>query len=240
MKALHMIELRPDHVALVRFLRRSGLDHPLDSDLGHAMHVWLRAAFADLAPQPFRVFPARQHPLRVLGYAESGAEALRSRLSEGDNPLVTAVCPTKRIASKRMPSSWRRGRRVGFEALCCPVARRSTDGGVTEKDVYLCRIERKQGGKSLTREEVYREWLAARLEGAAVLEWARLDGFELRTLLRRTHGDRRVFRSLIRPRALLRGVLRIEDADRFHEVLARGVGRHRAFGYGMLLLRPAP
>jgi CRISPR system Cascade subunit CasE len=30
----------------------------------------------------------------------------------------------------------------------------------------------------------------------------------------------------------------VVDADKFAALLARGVGRHRAFGYGMLLLSP--
>jgi CRISPR system Cascade subunit CasE len=37
---------------------------------------------------------------------------------------------------------------------------------------------------------------------------------------------------------LLRGELTVADPDAFSALLARGVGRHRAFGYGMLLLRP--
>ncbi|MEE8524028.1 MAG: type I-E CRISPR-associated protein Cas6/Cse3/CasE [Thermoanaerobaculia bacterium] len=41
-----------------------------------------------------------------------------------------------------------------------------------------------------------------------------------------------------RPDALLTGTLEVTDPDAFATLLARGVGRHRAFGFGMLLLRP--
>ena len=41
------------------------------------------------------------------------------------------------------------------------------------------------------------------------------------------------------PDALMRGVLEITDGPAFAQLLAGGVGRHRAYGYGMLLLRPA-
>ena len=41
------------------------------------------------------------------------------------------------------------------------------------------------------------------------------------------------------PDAVMRGILTITDAEAFFNLLTRGVGRHRAFGYGMLLLRPA-
>ncbi|GAB4211209.1 MAG: hypothetical protein OHK0013_32690 [Sandaracinaceae bacterium] len=40
-----------------------------------------------------------------------------------------------------------------------------------------------------------------------------------------------------RPNAVLEGTLRVTDADAFRALLARGLGRHRAFGFGMLLLR---
>ena len=40
-----------------------------------------------------------------------------------------------------------------------------------------------------------------------------------------------------RPNVVLEGTLRVTDADTFRALLARGVGRHRAFGFGMLLLR---
>ena len=41
------------------------------------------------------------------------------------------------------------------------------------------------------------------------------------------------------PDALMRGTLEITDGSAFTKLLAGGIGRHRAYGYGMLLLRPA-
>jgi CRISPR system Cascade subunit CasE len=40
------------------------------------------------------------------------------------------------------------------------------------------------------------------------------------------------------PDAVLRGRLQIEDGNGFARLVARGIGRHRAFGFGMLLLMP--
>jgi CRISPR system Cascade subunit CasE len=40
------------------------------------------------------------------------------------------------------------------------------------------------------------------------------------------------------PDAVLEGVLEVVDGEAFAALLRRGVGRHRAFGFGMLLLRP--
>ena len=40
------------------------------------------------------------------------------------------------------------------------------------------------------------------------------------------------------PDAIMHGALIVSDPGAFHALLARGVGRHCAFGFGMLLLRP--
>jgi len=40
------------------------------------------------------------------------------------------------------------------------------------------------------------------------------------------------------PDVVLAGQLRVTDPQAFAQLLAKGVGRHRAFGFGLLLLRP--
>jgi DNA polymerase I len=81
------------------------------------------------------------------------------------------------------------------------------------------------------REEIYRTWLAKRLGKAARLESARMVRFE------RTKAERR--KRLDGPDATFHGELTISDGAAFSELLASGLGRHTAYGYGMLLLRPA-
>ena len=39
--------------------------------------------------------------------------------------------------------------------------------------------------------------------------------------------------------ATVHGTMTVTDPAAFAQLLAHGVGRHRAYGYGMLLLRPA-
>ncbi|MCY4060014.1 MAG: type I-E CRISPR-associated protein Cas6/Cse3/CasE [Gammaproteobacteria bacterium] len=36
----------------------------------------------------------------------------------------------------------------------------------------------------------------------------------------------------------MHGVLVVRESDAFAQLVRRGVGRHRAYGYGMMLLRP--
>ena len=235
---LHMVEMHPDEAALFRFLQGHAGAHPRDEDLGYGLHAWLTAAFAEMAPSPFRVMRPRRGPFRLLAYSLHDATALRDHLHEMAEPAAAAVCADDAIITKRMPYTWAAGRTLGFEVLCCPVVRRSTEGRIVEKDVLLARADTDELGQ-LKRDEIYRVWLAQRLDGAASLSRARLEGFQLVHTIRRSrspgnHG----LRMLTRPQALLTGVLRVEDPEAFAALLGRGVGRHRAFGYGMLLLRP--
>jgi CRISPR system Cascade subunit CasE len=94
------------------------------------------------------------------------------------------------------------------------------------------------------RERVYTRWLAGRLENAGTGETSgqgaarllpdsvRMVSFERRRMHRRGGGRPE------RPDVTLTGSLRVHDADVFRALLRRGVGRHRAFGFGMLRVRP--
>lgn len=234
-----MVELQLDLPALLRFLRGQGLDRwASDDDLGYGLHAWLATAFGDMAPRPWRLFHGRGRPVRVLGYAPHEAADLERRLHEFADPAVVAVCLQGGIASRPMPG-WREGRRLAFEVQVCPVGRKSRSG--VEKDVFLIRADHESG--PLDRESIYRDWIRDQLErdDAVTVDAVRLAGFRLVRVTRRLQGSPggRKGKVLIRPRALFRGVLTVRDPVAFDGILARGIGRHRAFGYGMILLRPA-
>jgi len=244
MNPFYMIELQLDLPALLRFLASQGLNRSDDDDdLGYGVHAWMAAAFGELAPQPWRLFVGKSRPARVLGYAAHDAAELRQRLLEFADPSVVAVCaePDTAIASREMPAVWRTGRRLAFEVQCCPVARKARTG--VEKDLFLVRADHR-GAPGLRRDAVYCEWGREQLErhDAARVDAIRLEGFRLvrQTRKDRESGERRVCRRIVRPQALLRGELTVRDPEAFAALLRRGVGRHRAFGYGMLLLSPAP
>ena len=102
-------------------------------------------------------------------------------------------------------------------------------------DAFLLDSEQRPPGEmQRSREEVYRDWLERQLQthGAARLEEARLRSFRRTRVLRKLHGPYSEG-----PDAVMQGVLTITDGDAFASLLARGVGRHRAYGYGMMLLR---
>ena len=134
-----------------------------------------------------------------------------------------------------------------------------------ERDAFLAAVDAQtlpRGQRpELAREVVYRDWLATRLGNAARLDPGsfRLAGLVRTTLLRPRQRSRDADpadgqrRDLVRvgflksgvkgeqggsPDAIMQGTLIVSDPGAFHALLARGVGRHRAFGFGMLLLRP--
>lgn len=243
-RPLHMIQLPMDRAVLVRFLAAQGLNTTSDEDLGYGVHAWLRATFGETAPRPFRLFPSphSRASAKLLGYTGSGRESLLEHARTFAEPAAQAVCHLERdLAVARLPGAedWRPGRPLGFEVLVSPVARRSRDG--RERDFFLHRAETIGPGGGLSREGVYVNWLSERLEGAARLDHASLAEFRLVRQFRRgerdADGSRKGAR-LVRPHALLRGQLTVTDGNGLSELLARGLGRHRAFGYGMLLLRP--
>lgn len=241
MSQLYMIELQPDTKGLLRFLRSQGLESSMaDEDLGYGAHAWLRAAFGDLAPQPWRLLQDGRRPLRVLGYSTHSAQRLEQRMSEFADPAVYAVCPPNAVEGRKMPS-WRADRHLGFELLACPVGRKARSG--TEKDLFLIRADQ-AGEEQIDRDAVYCQWVRERVQrdqAATVLD-IRLDGFRLVKQSRpaRSSSEQGRLRRIVRPRALLRGKLAVNDPVTFSHLLEKGVGRHRAFGYGMLLLRPPP
>ncbi len=250
---LHLVQLLPDSPALARFGHARGLP---DEDRGYLVHRALRDAFGATAPQPFLMLEAPDRPPRVLGYASADAAALREVLSLAE-PLLDRVFPD--IDSKAMPlAQFAAGASFGFETRVCPLVRTKATGrdGQREVDAFLHRAHALPD-EPLARETVYADWLRAKLlAGGAELVSGRMTAFRLAPLVRRSHASpqghgtaaegapRRLLSAESRgasrrPDVTFRGTMRITDADRFAALLARGVGRHRAFGFGMLLLRPA-
>jgi len=236
--ALYMLEICLDAGRLAAFLQSQGINTTRNEDLGYDTHAWLRATFGDKAPKPYRVMFSSGR-LRILGYAATGHSTLIEHAQAYAEPLAASVLgDSPQIFSKQLTLSLAPGKVLGFELLICPVTRKED----RERDVYLRRLDsRKNGSPRLAREHVYVEWLETQLQGAARLLDARMVGFRLVQLLRRSHDSsarKRKSSFLTRPDVLIRGRLAISDTNRFQQTLVRGIGRHRSFGYGMLLLRP--
>lgn len=118
---------------------------------------------------------------------------------------------------------------------------------------YACEptLKREVVAAAPPRDEIYLQWLVDRMATAAIVTDARLVSLRDARLWRRgTPGEGAAVTMHGRPRprlgsrvamgrreAVFEGTLEVRDAASFQGLLARGVGRHRAFGFGMLLLR---
>lgn len=234
-----MIDLPLDAARLMRFAHRQGHRLTAGEDFGYAAHAWLAATLGEQAPKPFRLLE-NQQGLRMLGYASQSIEALIDHANVFAEPDALRVCAWADAAGKSMPNNWQSGRRLGFEVRACPISRAER-----ERDVYLVAVGRAQttGTEPPSRPQVYVEWIIRQLgkENAAKIVPNAIDliGFQRvrsQRLAHSTGGSKH--RSIERPDALFAGELTIDNPESFAHLLIRGIGRHRAFGFGMLLLRP--
>ena len=242
---LYMHAFRPDVGRLVRLAARERLLPPGD-DLGYALHVVLAATFADAAPKPFAWCPpgtpSGAATGRLLCYSSKSLDALHEHAANYGDPAFASVLDVCGAASKEMPTMFSTGERFGFRVRIRPVLRtgKSRDGsGGKERDAYLSSPD--DAGSIVNRGECYLKWLTERLkEGGVRLEQGRLESFRLTRLMTRDRSGEKSRRDApTGPDAVVIGTLAVSDLDAFAGLLARGVGRFRAFGFGMLLLAPA-
>ncbi len=247
---LHLVQLRLDLPRLLRAARLSRY-HEDKLDLGYLVHTFLDSAFGAAAVRPF-VIPALSPTMEggvghtshveVLGYAETDAEGLTRAAQELASPAHYNVL--SEVLTKPMPTVWPEGRALRVGLRVCPTTRgrHPTSGKEVERDAFLAEVTRTNDKDvPLSRERVYTHWLRASLDraGGVSLVSARLEGFRLVRLLRRTQGEERSHKLPQLPEAWFDLDLEVRDSAAFIELLRRGVGRHRAFGFGMIVLRRA-
>ncbi|MCP4657300.1 MAG: type I-E CRISPR-associated protein Cas6/Cse3/CasE [bacterium] len=252
---LFMVRLGLDPARLARFGEQAKLSprnkvSPND-DAGYLAHMVLAGLFGKKTIQPFRVLDGdRARDVAVLGYSCRPEDALRAHADTFADPGVHRTLTD--LAVKAMPTDWTTGQRLGFEVRVCPVVRlaAAVDQPLVTGEAQTLKkgaeidawVHRRwllpEDGAAVGREEVYRKWLAERIGAAAVIGQCRLHAFRRIRVFRRDHAKPRGTQPRERPDALMIGELEVGDGDAFRSLLARGVGRHRAFGFGMLLLRP--
>lgn len=239
---LYLLHTQPDPQRLAAWAARHRL---LDSqgDLGYALHALLHAAFGEHSPQPFRYLDAEQG---LLAYTRlSAAEmAQRAALADPDAAAALGLGQTPRhggMSVRAFPTQWATGHALAFEVRVRPIIREGKTG--RERDAFLAAVE-KAGDVKLDRSEVYVQWLRelfARQRGAALVDASVIRYQQLGVTRKSQKGgtdDVRHSRLVHGPDAVLAGQLRVTDPQVFAQLLAQGVGRHRAFGFGLLLLRP--
>ncbi|HMN22335.1 MAG TPA: type I-E CRISPR-associated protein Cas6/Cse3/CasE [Ottowia sp.] len=246
--SLYLLHTQPDQRLLSTWMVRHRT-----GDLGDALHGLLRAAFGAQAPQPFRYLDERRG---LLAYTHLDAQAMATQVALADplaaQTLGLAACSNHGGYRLRpFPTQWPQDKELGFEVRVRPTVR----SGQKEQDAFLHAVALAGGadGAPVDRQAVYAQWLREHLavrEGAPRQPWQgavqlldmQLSAFARNRAMRRTQpaGDStRKGHAIEGPDAILSGRLRVTDPTAFSHLLARGVGRHRAYGFGMLLLQRA-
>ena len=202
--------------------------------------------------------------LDVFGYARAPVETLRTLAQLGDDEL-RATIDWDGARSRLMPTRWPKNLRLRFDLRACPVRRIMTPLTTPERpnlpattlskgkevDAFQVAAARTLDTREpiLARDRIYIEWLAERLAPqperpqavALVPDSVRVEAYRSVRLLRRPRGTNghRSSQWLTRPDVRFTGLLDIAAPEAFPAFLARGVGRHCGFGFGMLLLQPA-
>lgn len=238
MPDLYMVRYQLPAQGVFDLGKRRGL--PLrDADVGYLIHCASGELFRDAAPAPFRFEDLGRGALRILAYSDRAADELE-RSARDATPDARDRLPAPRVEGRRMPREWKVGGRLAFEVRACPVVRKSSEGPQHRKgaevDAFLARCWTTEG--PVSREAVYTEWLAGELgRRGARLRLTTMRAFRRERFIRRDHAQARTSHVAERPDALLAGELEVTDSAAFSALLRRGIGRHRAFGFGMLLLR---
>lgn len=251
---LHLLHTRPDPRRLAAWAARQGLMQH-QGDLGYALHALLRAVFGELAPQPFHHGDADQG---LLAYVHASAESVAQCVALAEQDAAAALGLVASLDSpgyslRPFPTQWPSGHVLGFEVRVRPVVRTAKG----ERDAFLSALDvagDPADRPPLDRAEVYAQWLRDQLavrgggnaepwQGAVELLGVRMTRHQRLQVMRRTQRqperEERHRRISTGPDVELSGQLRVLDPAGFAKLLARGVGRHRAFGFGMLRLRRA-
>lgn len=216
---------------------------PPGEDIGYAVHAVLRAAFGDKAPQPFSWHPpgtsSGGRAGRLLVYSRVPLPGLLEYLAMFADPVFASVIHGADSSSKTMPIRVPDQSALRFRIRVRPVVRtgKGPDGApARERDAYSVDT----AASTLdARAACYAAWLSDRLAATARVEHCELERYQRTRLLAR---DRSVGSSRPRvvdgPDAVLSGRLVVTAGDQFLERVVTGIGRFRAFGFGMMLLAP--
>lgn len=239
---LYMTQMSLDTRALMRLAdRRILFQHVLDT--GYLVHSQLCGLFGnELAPKPFTVIRTDGPRLCVLGYSSVPAEELAQHAQTFAQPITYQIVDWDTFTSKPMPAAFPLGGQFSFRLRVCPVVRKGRGSQFykagREVDVFLSEVARCGPNVPLDRHTIYTAWLENCLsrQGGARCSGVRVIQFHRSRLLRRNTS--RAGLPVERPEVVFEGNLEVTAPERFQQLLKRGVGRHRAFGFGMVLLQP--
>jgi CRISPR system Cascade subunit CasE len=218
---------------------------PRGGDLGYAVHLALRRSLGEAGPQPFRLFEQSGDLFAYTKIVDRVLEAAYLPAAEPNIAVARSAIGIDTIEIKPMPEVWREGARYQFEVRVRPVRRRGKDkrsaGFPGEHDVFGTAVRGLPQGEWPIQDRVYLDWTRGKLTESGIVEIEsdlRVGSRKRTEVVRRGHNDTGLRHRIDGPDIVVKGSLRIATAGAFSEFLARGIGRHRAFGFGMMLLKP--
>lgn len=254
MTKTHLLHVPLDMRKFNRWAGTRGLIRNASFDAGYAFHILLSAMFGKRVLQPFRLFASERRATATLyAYTDVDEHELRRTAENVATPDCLEVIDPGRMRSKLMPSRFERGQCLGFDLRLRPVRRLHSDltdpqtgrsfSSGAEVDAFLLKVIREfpvnaadsgtvAARGQVTRESVYKKWLCDRFGDAVVVRECSLAAVSRSRAVRGRKGAPEG------PDAVLHGTFAVANEEEFMGILRHGVGRHRAYGYGMLLLRP--
>ena len=224
---LHLMQAHIHLPSLNAWMGERGLE-----DTGHALHCLLTETLGAVAPSHFRLMTRRHSDDATLyGYCRHDSEEIRRQHQAFASPAQDQAIPATAIQTKVMPTEWPDATDIAFELRCRPLRQHHTK----ELDAYSW-LKEKQPDSDVSRVDAYVDWLEEQFEkrGTAVMKRASIEQYQQsRTWTSPNHA------TPFLPETVMRGVITITDGKNFTQTLATGLGRHRAYGFGMLLIKPA-
>jgi len=213
-------------------------------DWGYFLHVYMTDLCGAAAPRPFACDTRRllEGFVSVLGYTTMDHATIRKDATHFADPVVWSGVDWEQSASRPMPTEFRIGTQLGFGIQVCPVNR--TKDAITHRRVERDAVFYQKNEVHIPsfghgRSQAYGHWLRKQMNllgGCAILQ-TRMVHFDMEPMIRRDHKDEREKVSLTRPVAKLEGRLAVIDSGAFLKTIRMGVGRHKGFGFGLLLLK---
>jgi CRISPR system Cascade subunit CasE len=226
-KMLYMIALNIYKKSYAKWLKARNM-----SDQQSSLHFLLDSTFGPSALKPYRAYPTGGDTFQVLAYTTSDQETLKATSQLIACPDSLEVVDMGSMRTKVMPE-FTEGQEIGFDLKTVPVRRvqKNIEMDAYDLDVRNGVYDRNAETAVEDRVESYMTWLEHRLQKAADVDRERTC-IELKGKVPRQRS-----KICYRHEIQITGNLIVKDPTLMGECLASGVGRHKSYGYGMIILR---
>ncbi len=222
-----MIHVPVNMSAFERWSEQRGIASRGRIDRNVALHHLVDECFGQSALKPFKLMSNGSGNGALYAYTDKTADDLSSMSQMIASPDILNILNVGNLGSKKVPTDWKEGQRLGFDVTTIPERRQRKTGRRTDAHLNTTL----KPGSTVSAKEAYLDWLESRFGEAADLR---------RNVV--THRVRQVAMNLgghdmIKKEVNFQGDLVIKDPELFSKMIANGIGRYKSYGYGMILLR---